>query len=260
MLFRSNIAHFSCEVCGKLFAEAEGKTELTPEEVRLDKLPGGAQVNGKYYETVSEALADAKPGDTVTLLRDTVEGTVIVTEDIGLDLNGYVLTATYVFAVNGSNIVDNSADNTGVLKVNANRVMISKTNVQLPVWNGEGYVFTTVIYRTRVSDQTADKFQFAFLPQFKRSATKLLEDGAEGNKVTIEVRVSWLTQKGREYRYFVFNEGQVDRVVGTNGAFLLTFSGFSQLAMESDITVEGMVISETGVAIASDAAIVDVTE
>ena len=81
-----------------------------------------------------------------------------------------------------------------------------------------------------------------------------------GNKVTIEVRVSWMTTLGREYRNLVFNETQVDTVVGTNGAFILTFSGFSQLEMASGISVEGVVISETGVSAASKAIVVNETE
>ena len=216
-----------------------------------------AIVGGVRYDTLAEALAAAKSGDTVTLTKDTVgTGNAIVRTGVILDLNGYTLTADYVFAVNGANVVDNSVENTGLLKVDANRVMISKSNSQLPVWNGEGYVFTTVTYRTRLVSHDNDSLKFAFLPQFKSGATALLEDGVKGNKVTIEVRVSWTTTMGQEYRNLVFNEDQVDMVVGTNGAFLLTFSGFSQLDMASGISVEGIVISETGVSIASKAIVV----
>ena len=225
----------------------------------VPNITGVATVNGVGYSTVADALAAAKSGDTVQLLKDTVENMVIIREGIMLDLNGHTLTADYVFAVNGSDIIDNSEDNTGVLKVAADNVMISNTNSQLPVWNGEGYVFTTVTYRTRLESHDNDSLKFAFLPQFKSGATALLEDGVKGNKVTIEVRVSWTTTMGQEYRNLVFNEDQVDMVVGTNGAFLLTFSGFSQLDMASGISVEGVVISETGVSIASEAIVVDVT-
>jgi hypothetical protein len=48
--------------------------------------------------------------------------------------------------------------------------------------------------------------------------------------------------------------------VGTNGAFILTFSGFSQLSMASGISVEGVVISETGVSAASNPIVVDVND
>jgi hypothetical protein len=253
-----NIAHFVCEVCGKLFADVEGETELLPEDVVLEKLTASAMVNGMPYETFSEALAAAKSGDVVQLLQDVREENVIVRKGIRVDLNGFALEAEYVFAVNGADIVDNSAGNTGLLKVAADRVMLSKTNAQLPVWNGEGYVFTTVTYKTRLMSSDSDSLKFAFLPQFKSGATKLLEDGVEGNKVTIEVRVSWMTTMGREYRNLVFNETQVDTVVGTNGAFILTFSGFSQLSMASGISVEGVVISETGVSAASNPIVVDV--
>ena len=255
-----NIAHFLCEVCGKLFADEEGAQELTAEDVILDKLVGRVLINGQYYMTAAEALAAAKPGDVVQLQQDVAEGTAIVPKGVVLDLNGFTLDADYFVSFNGAEIADNSEGNTGLLKVDAERVMIGKNNAQLPVWNGEGYVFTTVTYKTRLMEHDNDKLKFAFLPQFKSTATGLLEDGVTGNKVTIEVRVSWLTKMGREYRNLVFNEQQVDTVVGTNGAFILTFSGFSQLDMASGITVEGVVISETGVSIASEPIVVDVTK
>ena len=255
-----NIAHFLCEVCGKLFADVEGAQELTAEDVILDKLVGRVLINGQYYMTAAEALAAAKPGDVVQLQQDVAEDTAIVPKGVVLDLNGFTLDADYFVSFNGAEIADNSESNTGLLKVDAERVMIGKNNAQLPVWNGEGYVFTTVTYKTRLMEHDNDKLKFAFLPQFKSGATALLEDGVDGNKVTIEVRVSWLTKMGREYRNLVFNEQQVDTVVGTNGAFILTFSGFSQLDMASGITVEGVVISETGVSIASEPIVVDVTK
>ena len=255
-----NIAHFACENCGKFYADAEGNTELPEEDVLLEQLVALASVDGVCYGSLEEALDAAEGGATVQLLKDTTGTDVILRRGVGLDLNGNTLEAEYIFSVNGAEIADNSEGNTGLLKVDASRVMISKENAQLPVWNGEGYVFTTVTYKTRLMEHDNDKLKFAFLPQFKPGATALLEDGVDGNKVTIEVRVSWLTKMGREYRNLVFNEQQVDTVVGTNGAFILTFSGFSQLDMASGISVEGIVISETGVSIASEAIVVNVAK
>ena len=253
-----NIAHYICETCGKFFAEAEGKTELAPEDVILEKVPGSAQINGNYYEALADALTAAQLGDTVKLMYDSTEADVVIRPGVTLDLNGYSLTADYVFTVRNSTLIDSSIENTGMLKVDPDCASISPTNSQLPVWNGEGYVFTTVTYKTRLMSHDSDSLKFAFLPQFRTGATALLEDGVDGNKVTIEVRVSWLTTMGREYRNLVFNEQQVDMLVGTNGAFILTFTGFSQLDMASGISVEGVVISETGVSIASEAIVVEV--
>ena len=194
------------------------------------------------------------------LQQDTYESNVILRKGVAMDLNGHTLETDYIFAVNGANIVDNSEDNTGLLKADANCVLISKDNAQLPVWNGEGYVFTTVDYRKALIGYDADSLKFAFLPLFKSGATDLLKDGVEGNKVTVEVWVSWTTTMGQEYRNLVFNEEQVALAISSGGAFVLTFSGFSKLDMASGITVEGVVISETGVSIASEAIVVDVTE
>ena len=254
-----NLAHFSCENCGKLFADAEAETELNPEDVILEKRVGAAQINGVRYETLSEALAAVQPGDQVQLLKDTFESDVVLPKGIALDLNGHVLEADYIFAVNGANIVDESEGNTGLLKADADCVLISKGNAQLPVWNGEGYVFTKVTYRKALVAHDADMVKFAFLPQFQSVATELLKDGFEGNKVTVEVRVSWETIQGREYRNLVFNNDQVALAISSGGAFILTFSGFSQLNLTTDVAIEAVVYSETGVSVASEAIVVDVT-
>ena len=254
-----NIAHYICDDCDKLFADSEGKTELAPEDVILEKIPGTAQINSNYYHTLADALIAAKSGDTVKLLCDSSEAEVIIRTGVTLDLNGHVLSSEYVFTVKNSRLIDSSAENTGMLKVNPDCASISPANAQLPVWNGEGYVFTKVTYRKALVAHNADMVKFAFLPQFQSVATELLKDGFEGNKVTVEVRVSWETIQGREYRNLVFNNDQVALGISSGGAFILTFSGFSQLNLTTDVAIEAVVYSETGVSVASEAIVVDVT-
>ena len=102
--------------------------------------------------------------------------------------------------------------------------------------------------------------KFAFLPMFQSVATELLKDGAEGNMVTVEVRVSWETIQGREYRNLVFNNKQVALGISSGGAFILTFSGFSKLDLTSGIAIEAVVYSETGMSMASEAIVVNEIE
>ena len=208
---------------------------------------------GKVYGTVADAMAEAKSGETVILTADVTEDMLYVRVGRTLDLNGHTLTVNDVVAVNSANIVDNSTANTGLLVVDQNSVMISKENTQLPVWNGNGYVFTTVdLTRARIENVTEDSFLFAFQPRMLEAAKALLADGANDNDVTIEARVSWETEMGREYRNLVFNETQIGKVIpSANGAFLLTFSGFQGLNIEGEILVEAVVYSGTGVVYAS---------
>ena len=213
------------------------------------------EATGETFGSVSEALMAAAPGETVKLMANTEEDLVYVRANRTLDLNGFTITANDVATVNGANIVDNSAANTGLLVVNSDNVIISSTNAQLPVWNGTGYIFTDVDFsRARVKDVTEDSFFFAFQPAFNAAAKALIQDGGENNDISIEVRVSWNTDQGREYRNLVFNESQIVTAISNpDGAFTLTFSGFSALEIEGDITVEAIVKSGTGASAVSSA-------
>ena len=52
-----------------------------------------ASVGGKYYNSLSAAIAEAKDGDTVTLLKDNeTTDTIVVSENLTLDLHGCTLT------------------------------------------------------------------------------------------------------------------------------------------------------------------------
>ena len=92
--------------------------------------------------SITEALADAKAGETITLSADTEASVVVVPENVTLDLNGYKLKADYM-ACYGV-LVDQSESNNGLLAVNANRFYIREDNAQLPVKTNEGYKFFEV--------------------------------------------------------------------------------------------------------------------
>lgn len=66
-----------------------------------------AQVNGYFYGTLSNAIAAADPGDTVTVLRDATENVSVPSgKDIILDLNGKTLTSQVT--VDGKLVVKDS--------------------------------------------------------------------------------------------------------------------------------------------------------
>ena len=86
---------------------------------------------GKYYSGINAALMDCAAGQTVILLQDATETQISIFADATLDLNGHSLTASYVSSF--GDIVDNSADNSGILVVPANRFLLQDSNAQLPI-------------------------------------------------------------------------------------------------------------------------------
>ena len=233
--------------------------EEAPEEE-----PSVAQVGETGYATLEAAMAAAaelgEPA-TVTLLAEIDAWDILVTPGITLDLNGFELRANYVAVFNGAHIIDSSADNTGKLCVGADSVIISTNNAQLPVWNGEAYVFSAVDFTRSKLDPnvavTADQFGYAFQPQFAAAVKELLSNGAEDNGVSIEVRISWETGMGREYRNLVYNEGQIMVVIpAAKGAFKLTVAGLSAIEGLEEVVVEAVVRSATGVCCVSDGIVV----
>ena len=83
---------FTCSVCGDEYVEVDEGTNLAK-----------ASVNGKNYLTVEEAIAAAKEGDTVKLVKDlTYKDILLIDESIILDGNNKTLTSTAGRAINVS--------------------------------------------------------------------------------------------------------------------------------------------------------------
>ena len=214
---------------------------------------GAATVGGVGYATVAEALKAAKAGDTVQLLQDTEAAEVIVKDGIILDLNGYALTADYVFAVNGANIVDNSSDNTSLLIVSENNVMISKSNSQLPVWTGEGFVFTEITKFQEVYRTTAEGLpQYIFSPTFESIAHQYLVQGAESSRIRIAIRMTWEIETGTAFQNFVFNDATVKTIIDsfTGSYYKSAFYATITDSKYANFKLQVIMISDTGVELA----------
>ena len=92
---------------GYVISAADGWYTVAP----LGEDTAAAKIGSVYYGTLAAALADADPGDTVTLLRDAeLDGTGIkdtfgvltLTEDLTLDGGGHTLTASGISYDTGS--------------------------------------------------------------------------------------------------------------------------------------------------------------
>lgn len=145
--------------------------------VYVEPEPGAtvAVIGNQEYSTVSDALAAAVNGDTVTMVADSVETECVsIPDGITLDLNGYGLTSDYVYG--GGHLVDDSEGNTGTLTIKHAR--LSKNNRQLPVRYSDGvYKFCEILKRNQATQNNGRKyvFQLFFEPEFH---AKLAEGSA----------------------------------------------------------------------------------
>lgn len=88
-------------------------TENTLTNVGDPETFAAASVNGKGYDSFTEAVDAAQSGDTVTLLSDVAMGGTLVidTDNIVLDLNGHTISGLPEFSTtDGSRLVDVLAD------------------------------------------------------------------------------------------------------------------------------------------------------
>ncbi len=181
---------------GKVLVEEAGYYTLADAVAQVVDAEGN--VVGSYA-TVSEALNEAQNGYTVKLLADATETYVMVVPGVTLDLNGYTLEASYVVGFNGSNVVDNSESNEGLLKAAANNVALAETNAQLPVYTGEGYMFAKVLGYNQVHYDYMDSegyIQYVFQPLIEESAHEYILKGSASSHTKIVVVVNWIDEKG----------------------------------------------------------------
>ena len=210
---------------------------------------GAAAVMAEETEPqdLTKALAEAVPGQTVTVKEDTQVLFLSVPNEVTLDLNGKTLTATYVSAF--GNIEDSSAENTGLLKVDANKLLLKTTNSQLPVKTAEGYKFISMRgFNTRVLDGGA---RYVFQPLFEAAAHEMLKDGAAATGVSVQVLVTWKSGADTDSRTFVFGDNFVTQFVnsyvstgGYGKMFQLTVSNPEKF---EDLQYTAMVVTESGV-------------
>ena len=166
---------------------------------------------------------------------------------------GDTLTAEYVFAVNGSQIVDSSEDNSGLLKVAADCIAVSKSNSQLPVGTGEGFVFVNVLkFQEMYTGNAMGQKQYIFSPAFESVAHPYLAQGRDRSGVSIVICMTWQTGAGSGSRNFVYNDQSVKAVVESfagnryDQAFYVTVKNGGNV----DFNIQVSLISDTGVELA----------
>lgn len=232
-----------CSVCNEV---------LIKQEI-LDKIPypegGIAQINDTIYFSLSDALYEAKAiGGTVTLLTDCEAEDVIVKGDVTLDLNGYTLTAEYVATFNNSNIIDNSEDKTGLLVVDTDNVSFAHNNTQMPVYNGEGYMFDAPTIGHGIGNVTSDGFTYAFLPKFNSKIIELFKDNAASDHaLSFIVEIFWTDDNGTtRSQQFKYSDEGIAKWYTSGSTFGLKITGLGSL-VDKEISITLKLVSDLGV-------------
>ncbi len=244
----------------------EDYTVIIPGEVVEEETPV-ASINGTTnYADITEALANAKSGDTVTLVANATATNVFVNPGVTLDLKGFTLTAERVVGYNGSNITDSYTAAKGKIVVAKDNVSLSKTNTQLPVYNAADGSYTFLkINLTRSNKFVYSNGGYTAEPVFGDNATiakglakTLFGQGAALSGVNVRVRVAWvdINVTYTATQDYTFTDTMVSKVVSsfTGSKYTSIFAAsFSEavLTQGESIEISTIVDSETGVELSS---------
>lgn len=209
-----------------------------------------AEVGGVKYETVQEALAAAQDA-TVTMLANSTETIITVINGATLDLNGKTLTATYLVSFDGCSVIDSSADRTGLLKVDAKSIMLSKNNAHMPVYSEAegGYKFFEYrLYTNLTAATTGDRFDAQFklnLGGLERNQTYL---GVTGTDLEFSFKLTWTDAEGKVQEQIIHcaNTLIANSYHDTNANGTIKLS-FTDILVSGPIEVYVVIASGTGV-------------
>ncbi len=254
------VGHTECTVCGKTMQSGVviPKAEAT----------GEAYIGDTAYATLAEALAAVKSGETVTLYADVTVSNLVINPAITLDLNGKTLTADYMVAFDDSAVIDSAEAGGGKIAVPANRMILSKNNPQLPVYDEENgcYLFTRVKNDRFELTTEGGKPKYSTSPMFKDYAHSFLntEAKAAASGVDVIIRLTWIDSEGQyvgtqDYTYLDSSIAEVmASYVSENGTvnygkqFYGIFVG-SEIESGVSVTVSTVVRSVAGVEMVSSA-------
>lgn len=202
------------------------------------------------YMSVSSAMRAAAEGELIQLLKNTSEELVYLRDSKTIDLNGYSLTADLFIGVTGTNLIDSSENNTGILIADADSVQLSVSNSQFPVYTGTGYVFTEVNqYNHMISNNSDGNTKYVTQPIFEPFVHQYL--GSSTDSVDVAVRLRWDFGTGISSQNFIYFDEQVAKVTASykasTGKYSLTYSAILQGAVDLETyALTGVIISDTG--------------
>ena len=187
-----------------------------------------------YYATLSGALADAKAGETVILLKDiSNEEEVKVEAGVTLDLNGCDISGATMLYVTGA-IKDSMPTAATKGRVNASACLFPDgdrmaTDYYLPIYNGTGYQFYHLKVGDRYTDGTSLELQLAREGgAYERDeALAVLKNGFAASRVKAVITVSWEADGITETRTFPYSDGHMSTYASrpSSTAFVAKFTG-----------------------------------
>ena len=203
-----------------------------------------AKIGETGYPTLEAAMAAAQENQTIVLQSSVEVDSLVLTDGICLDLNGWELTANYVVAFSGADLVDNAG--TGVLK--CKKVRLEKDNKMLPLWvelQG-GYRLFNVLDYQKYKWQNENGFQHYFKPAVGAFANDFLLAQTDSG-VTVKAKLYWQTSSGNDAEQnFVVTAQDVKTVYSDDGMNVsLTVSGVG--AFKNVLNIATVLVSDTGV-------------
>ena len=221
----------TCSLCGDSYVDAETEALGHHYDSGICTVCGTAAgiayntATDTTYAAVSEALKDAQNGQTVILLTDCAETTIMVTPGITLDLNGCALTATYAVAFDTAHIIDSSG--TGRLITGMKNLVLDEENAMIPVYDGEGYIFTKAGFAIRQDKTCTDGFKIdAVACPVNMGVVELLKDGIADNNIQIVIQLCWDTADGTGSQEFQFTDAVAADVYSSNNG---SWSGYDKM-------------------------------
>ena len=209
---------------------------------------------GVEYETVETAVAEAKAGETVQLLVNANANAFFVWGGITLDLNGYKLTANGIAAsFTNANIIDSSAEGTGLLVVPENAFSFAKNNKQLIIKTDAGYRFAEIeLLGALVPSGNNYSFWVGLTDSSDDFVAEMIKNSANAStelKLQFRVEISWTGANGTITQSFRFRDDIAQKFAdvylqnGANGAGLCmtiaNASGLKDLTFRSQIVLLG---------------------
>ena len=180
---------------------------------------------GESYLTIQEALEAAREGETVKLIDDTAGEYLVVAPGVTLDLNGYELTVNYIVGFDTAHVVDSVG--TGRLVTARQNVVLDEGNGMVPVYDGEGYIFTKAGFAIRQDKTCTEGFKIdAVAYPVNTNVVDLLADGAADNDLQVMILLTWDTDQGTGSQKFVFTDEVVSQVYSSNDG---TWSGYDKM-------------------------------
>ena len=191
---------------------------------------------GTVYSSVYTALTAAEAGQTIILLADCADTYVLAAPGVTLDLNGYELTVGYAVGFETAHIVDNVG--TGRLVTAMDHLILDEGNAMIPVYDGEGYVFTKAGFAIRQDTSCTEGFKIdAVACPVNMDVVDLLQGGGADNNVQIVIQLTWDTEDGVGSQQFVFTDAVVGQIYSSNTGswngygrmFSLVVTGFDRI-------------------------------